>query len=109
MNANYVSRIILYDFAVNIGNYLQLGFWVFPDVQDYKNQTDVKQCWLGDNIVALPDINTEDPSIVSTLNAWVKDLINKYQVDGLQYLVLDIPVGGVRYHIGSPSMFVTPV
>ena len=60
------------------------NFHPFCFIQDYKNQTDVEQCWLGDNIVALPDINTEDPSIVSTLNAWVKDLVNKYRVDGLR-------------------------
>ena len=53
-------------------------------IHDYRNQTNMEQCWLGDNIVALPDINTEDPRIVSTLNTWVKNLVNKYQVDGLR-------------------------
>ena len=27
---------------------------------DYNNDTSIKQCWLGDNTVSLPDLRTED-------------------------------------------------
>jgi alpha-amylase len=60
------------------------SFHPFCFIQDDNNQTDVEQCWLGDNVVSLPDINTEDPSIVATMNTWVKNLLSKYQADGLR-------------------------
>ena len=31
-------EIIVHKFAVNIGNYLQLGFWVFPDAYEHVSQ-----------------------------------------------------------------------
>lgn len=48
------------------------------------NQTEVEQCWLGDNILPLADLNTEDPSIVQALNSWISELVKKYDMDGLR-------------------------
>lgn len=53
-------------------------------IVNYNNQTEVEQCWLGDDKVALVDVNTEDSNIVSTLNNWVKDLVSNYSVDGIR-------------------------
>lgn len=53
-------------------------------IQDLSNATDVEQCWLGDMALPLPDINTEDPTVVSMLHDWVSKLISDYQVDGLR-------------------------
>jgi len=53
-------------------------------VDDYANQTNVEQCWLGDENVALVDVDTEDDSIVSTLNTWVKNLVSTYGADGVR-------------------------
>ncbi|TBU38203.1 alpha-amylase [Dichomitus squalens] len=53
-------------------------------IQDWQNQTNVEQCWLGDTSVPLVDLNTEDDDVVNTLNAWVKDLVTTYSIDGLR-------------------------
>ncbi|KAI0301148.1 glycoside hydrolase family 13 protein [Multifurca ochricompacta] len=51
---------------------------------DPSNQTAVEQCWLGDNDLPLPDINTEDPDVVKTLLDWIHNLVQDYGVDGLR-------------------------
>jgi alpha-amylase len=44
----------------------------------------VETCWLGDENVALPDINTEDATVVSTYNAWIKSLVSTYGFDAIR-------------------------
>ncbi|KAH9926592.1 alpha-amylase [Epithele typhae] len=53
-------------------------------ISNYANQTDVEQCWLGDSGLPLADLNTEDDSIVSTMNDWVKGLVGNYSADGIR-------------------------
>ncbi|GLB36809.1 putative protein with domain of unknown function (DUF1966) [Lyophyllum shimeji] len=56
----------------------------YCEITDYNNQTDVEQCWIGDKKLPLADLNTEDKDIVNTMNEWVKDIVKKYNVDGLR-------------------------
>lgn len=57
----------------------------FIQASDYdNNQTAVEQGWLGDNTVPLPDINTEDQSIVDMYKTWVSTLVSNYSIDGLR-------------------------
>ena len=53
-------------------------------ISDYNNQTNVEQCWLGDQYLPLADLDTENPSIVSTMNNWIQGLVKSYGVDGLR-------------------------
>jgi len=53
-------------------------------VSNYANQTEVEQCWLGDEKVALVDVNTEDTAIADMLNGWIKGLVGNYSVDGVR-------------------------
>lgn len=53
-------------------------------ITDFNNQTDVEQCWLGDVNFPLPDLNTEDPTIVQTMNDWIGKTVQTYGVDGLR-------------------------
>lgn len=53
-------------------------------VKDYTNQTQVETCWLGDENVALADVNTEDPTVVSTYNTWIKSLVSTYGFDAIR-------------------------
>lgn len=53
-------------------------------ITDYNNQTDVEQCWLGDNKLPLVDVNTEDDGIVNTYNSWIKSLVANYSIDGIR-------------------------
>jgi len=53
-------------------------------ITDYANQTDVEQCWLGDTNVPLPDINTENELVQSTMYNWIQKLVGDYSADGLR-------------------------
>lgn len=55
-------------------------------IQDYSNQTEVEQCWIGKQReeFALADLNTEKPKVVQELYKWVNWLVNEYEVDGLR-------------------------
>lgn len=53
-------------------------------ISDYNNQTNVEQCWLGDQFLPLADLDTENPSIVSTMNNWIQGLVKSYGIDGLR-------------------------
>jgi len=53
-------------------------------ITDYNNQTDVEQCWLGDDKLALADVNTENSWVVKTLNCWIHTLVKDYSIDGIR-------------------------
>lgn len=53
-------------------------------ITDYNNQTQVEQCWLGDDKLPLVDVNTENDEIVKTYNDWIKTLVANYSVDGIR-------------------------
>ncbi|OCF37928.1 alpha-amylase [Kwoniella heveanensis CBS 569] len=53
-------------------------------IQDYTNQTQVEVCWLGDDQVALVDINTNSDEIKSTWNNWIKSLVSNYTLDAVR-------------------------
>jgi len=53
-------------------------------ITDYNNQTDVEQCWLGDDKLALADVDTEDPWIVKIFNHWIRFLVKEYGIDGIR-------------------------
>jgi len=59
-------------------------FHSFCFITDYSNQTNVEQCWLGDTSVPLPDIDTENETVQSTLYTWIKSLVGEYGADGLR-------------------------
>lgn len=53
-------------------------------VTDYSNQTEVEQCWLGNENMPWADVNTENPEVIGTLNNWIENVIKDFQVDGLR-------------------------
>lgn len=48
------------------------------------NQTNTEQCWLGDDVLPLPDLDTEDPMVVATMYQWIQNLVREYSVDGVR-------------------------
>lgn len=50
-------------------------------ITDYSNQTNVEYCWLGNDQVALPDLNTESQTVISYWNNWIKKTISTYSID----------------------------
>ena len=55
-------------------------------ITDEMNQQQVENCWLsyGNNNFSLPDINTENQTVVDMLNVWVNKTIGKYNIDGIR-------------------------
>jgi hypothetical protein len=51
---------------------------------DWNNLTSIQYCWLGDTTVPLPDVNTQDPTVVSTYGSWISNLVQEYGIDGLR-------------------------
>ncbi|KAI0637259.1 alpha-amylase [Trametes polyzona] len=46
--------------------------------------TSEQNCWLGDTNVTLPDVNTQDPTVVSAYTQWIKALVEQFNIDGLR-------------------------
>lgn len=40
--------------------------------------------WLGDEKLPLPDVNTENPTVIAALQTWIKQFVQDYSVDGLR-------------------------
>ncbi|ESZ96048.1 glycoside hydrolase family 13 protein [Sclerotinia borealis F-4128] len=53
-------------------------------ITNYDNQQDCEEGWLGDGHVSLPDLNTEDPNVVITLQSWITKIVQKFKIDGLR-------------------------
>ncbi|KAH9951493.1 alpha-amylase [Amylocystis lapponica] len=51
---------------------------------DWNNLTSEQDCWLGDTSVYLPDLNTEDNSVVTGYTSWIQSLVSEYNIDGLR-------------------------
>ncbi|KAL8659980.1 MAG: hypothetical protein Q9226_000143 [Calogaya cf. arnoldii] len=53
--------------------------------EDYlSNQTAVEQCWLGDDVVSLPDIDTSSTFVRQTYDQWISSLVSVFGIDGLR-------------------------
>ncbi|TFY83801.1 hypothetical protein EWM64_g220 [Hericium alpestre] len=44
----------------------------------------MQNCWLGDPILPLPDLNTDQPRVVDLLYQNVHDIVTKYGIDGVR-------------------------
>ncbi|OJT14173.1 Alpha-amylase 1 [Trametes pubescens] len=69
-----------------------LSTYMFQDKSQYHpycpiqwgNTTSEQNCWLGDTKVTLPDVNTQDPTVVTAYTAWIKALVQQFNIDGLR-------------------------
>ncbi|KAL3417883.1 alpha amylase [Phlyctema vagabunda] len=54
-------------------------------ITDYlHNKTIYQNCWMGDDIVALADLDTENEFVISTWQTWITNLVADYSIDGLR-------------------------
>ncbi|PQE16480.1 Acid alpha-amylase protein [Rutstroemia sp. NJR-2017a BBW] len=51
---------------------------------DYDDEKDCEEGWLGDGHVPLPDLDTENPTVVQTLQAWISAVVKRFKIDGLR-------------------------
>lgn len=40
--------------------------------------------WLGDDKLPLMDVDTENKHVIDTLQAWIKDYVKEFSIDGLR-------------------------
>ncbi|KAJ6032705.1 alpha-amylase [Penicillium herquei] len=59
-------------------------FHSYCEITDYDNLTMVEQCWEGDTIVSLPDLDTESETVQNMWNDWITGLVSNYSIDGLR-------------------------
>lgn len=86
--ANHVAATSSGDFVPNTdyGPFNATSYYHRPFcwVDDYSNQTNVEQCTLGDTVVTLQDLNTEDTTVISALNTWVASLTATYGFEAIR-------------------------
>ncbi|KAF8510219.1 alpha-amylase [Hysterangium stoloniferum] len=51
---------------------------------DWGNRTSEMHCWLGDIVVPLPDVDTENPSVIQGYQSWIKGFVQEFSIDGLR-------------------------
>lgn len=62
-----------------------LGFYnPYCKIYDWNDYPQSQYCWTGDDIVALPDLNTEDDRVQTILEMWIQQMISTYSIDGLR-------------------------
>jgi alpha-amylase len=50
----------------------------FCFIENYDNQDNVEQCWLGDSKVPLPDLDTSRTDVQNIWYDWVSGLVSNY-------------------------------
>jgi alpha-amylase len=53
-------------------------FHPYCEITDYSNQTNVEDCWLGDTIVSLPDLDTTRTDVQDDWYGWIGSLVANY-------------------------------
>ncbi|KAK5113812.1 hypothetical protein LTR62_003196 [Meristemomyces frigidus] len=56
----------------------------FTPIQNPLNQTEVEQGWLGDYMVSLVDVKTDDPEVRAMYGDWISSMVSNYSIDGLR-------------------------
>lgn len=62
-------------------------FHPFCYISDYSNATNFQNCWLGDDTVSLPDLNTESDFVKQTWETWVSEMVSNYS---RMYISMDL-------------------
>lgn len=53
-------------------------FHSYCQISNYNDQTQVENCWLGDDTVSLTDLYTQKTEVRTIWYDWVKDLVSNY-------------------------------
>ncbi|EQL37077.1 pullulanase [Blastomyces dermatitidis ATCC 26199] len=59
-------------------------FHPYCKIEDYNDYKEAQNCWMGDDLVALADLNTESEEVTKMMETWVKNLVAEYSIDGLR-------------------------
>ncbi|KAF2765530.1 putative alpha-amylase, partial [Teratosphaeria nubilosa] len=53
-------------------------------IEEEDNQTIVELCYLGDDLVTLADLRTEDQEVQDIFGEWISQMVSNYSIDGLR-------------------------
>ena len=60
----------------------------YCDITDWTNQWQIENCRLS----GLPDLKQENSWVTETLLAWIKDIVSKYNIDGIRIdTIMEVP------------------
>ncbi|KAK3632954.1 hypothetical protein LTR56_011511 [Elasticomyces elasticus] len=62
----------------------QKYFHQYCPVNDPHNITNTEECWLGDSLVTLADLRTEDEDVQAMFGDWISEMVSNYSIDGLR-------------------------
>lgn len=83
-------------------------FHDFAPIVNATNQTDVEVGWLGDTLVSLADVRTEDPDVRAMYHQWISQLVSNYSVDGLRIdTCLNVEPGFFAEFVNASGVFAT--
>nr|POE74640.1 acid alpha-amylase [Quercus suber] len=51
---------------------------------DNSSPLNTEQCWLGDTVVPLADLRTEDDDVRQIYDHWISEMVTNYSIDGLR-------------------------
>ena len=78
-------------------------FHPYCQLKDYNNVTEVHDCWMGDKVVSLADVNTDRQDVQDMYYKWIGGLVSNYSSTSTPYRystdifpMLTIPVDGLR-------------
>ncbi|GME23708.1 hypothetical protein GTA08_BOTSDO13705 [Neofusicoccum parvum] len=60
------------------------AFHKFCYITDYSDPNNYQNCWLGNDLLSLPDVDTENEDIVDYFEKWGTNVIDTYNVDGFR-------------------------
>ena len=59
-------------------------FTPYCNITDFENRTIAQNCWLGNENIALPDLDTHSDEVIKMTGDWIKELVSNYSIDGLR-------------------------
>ncbi|KAL3459520.1 glycoside hydrolase superfamily [Aspergillus heterothallicus] len=59
-------------------------FHSYCAINDYDDQWQVENCYLGSDVVSLTDVNTQSSEVRAIYYDWIEEIVANYSVDGLR-------------------------
>ncbi|KAL0256771.1 hypothetical protein SLS55_009168 [Diplodia seriata] len=76
------SEVVYSNFSAPFNT--KAAFHDFCYITDYSQASNYQNCWLGNDQLSLPDIDTENQDIIDYFEDWGARVIEDYQVDGFR-------------------------
>lgn len=78
-------QFVLYFSHFHLASYKSCQSFYHPYCPiQWGNTTSEQVCWLGDEKVPLPDIDTKNPTVITQYGEWIAALVKEYSIDGLR-------------------------